>query len=86
VLEGDGMASESLARRYRPKYATRNEEIVAGLREAAGAGPPIDPHMRVKKLTAEVAVLMALIHGGDWRTEIDHEIGYALVSRRSPPV
>lgn len=76
------MASESLARRYRPKYATRNEEIVAGLREAAGAGPPIDPAMKVKRLVAEIAIQMALIHGGDWRTEIDHEIGAVVVRRR----
>lgn len=76
------MASESLARRYRPKYKTRNEEIVAGLREAAGAGPPVDPEMRVKKLTAEVAVLMALIHGGDWMVQVDHQEGFVLVVPR----
>jgi len=76
------MASESLARRYRPKYATRNEEIVAGLREAAGAGPPIDPAMKVKRLVAEIAIQMALLHGGDWKVEIQPEKGFLLVSRR----
>ena len=67
------MASESLARRYRPKYATRNEEIVAGLREAAGAGPPVDPEMRVKRKAAELSTAMALIHGGEWSAQIDHD-------------
>jgi hypothetical protein len=67
------------------RYATRNEEIVAGLREAAGAGPPVDPELKVKRLVAEIAIQMALLHGGDWRAEVDHEIGYALISRRSPP-
>lgn len=76
------MASGKITARVKPRYKTRNEEIVAGLREAAGAGPPIDPHMRIKKLVAETAVAMALIHGGDWRVQIDHEKGYVLVSRR----
>ena len=68
--------------RVRRKYASRNEEIVAELRDVAGAAPPIDPHMRVKRLTAEVAVAMALIHGGDWRVQIDHAVGFVFVTRR----
>lgn len=71
-----------MAIQYGPRYETRNHEIVANLREAAGAGPPVDPHMKVKRLTAEIAVAMALHHGGDWRVEIDHQIGFVLVSRR----
>lgn len=66
----------------RPKFRSKNEEIVARLREDAGASPPIDPHMKVKRLTAEVAVAMALIHGGDWRVEIDHQAGFVLVAPR----
>lgn len=72
----------AISHRIRPRYASKNEEIVAKLREAAGAGPPIDPVMKVKRLTAEVAVQMALIYGGDWRVEVDPEIGFVLVSRR----
>lgn len=71
-----------VAIKYEPRYATRNDEIVAGLREAAGAGPPIDPHMRVKKLTAEVAIQMALCHGGDWRVQYEPENGLILIARR----
>lgn len=69
---------------YRPRFKTKNEEIVAGLREAAGAGPPIDPKIKVKRLTAEVAAAMALIHGGDWRIEIDHQDGFVVVRQRCP--
>lgn len=72
----------SLHHRIKPKYATRNDQIVAELRESAGAAPPVDPHMKVKRLTAEVAIAMALIHGGDWRTEIDHQLGFVVVRRR----
>jgi hypothetical protein len=64
------------------RYATRNEEIVAGLREAAGAGPPVDPAVKVKRLVAEIAIQMALLHGGDWKVEIQPEKGFLLVSRR----
>lgn len=69
--------------KYGPRYATKNEEIVAGLRDVAGAGPPIDPHMKIKRLTAELSFTMALMHGGDWRVEVDHETGFVLVARRN---
>lgn len=71
----------AIERRIKPKYESRNHEIVAGLRDAAGAAPPIDPYMKVKRLTAQVAVEMALIHGGEWRPQIDHERGTILVAR-----
>ena len=67
---------------FRQKFSSRNDEIVAGLREAAGAGPPVDPHMKVKRLTAEVAVTMALLHGGDWRIQIEHGAGLIVIARR----
>lgn len=73
----------AIKHQVKPKYRTRNEEIVAGLREASGASPPIDPQAKVKRLTAEVAVTMALLHGGDWRVEIDHEDGFVVVRRHS---
>lgn len=72
----------AIQHRIQPKYATRNHQIVAELREAAGAAPPIDPAMRVKRLTAEVAIQMALLHGGDWRVEHQPEKGFVLISRR----
>lgn len=73
------MASESLARRYKPKYATRNEEIVAELRDAAGAAPPVDPAMRIKRNAAQIATDMALLHGGDWTAQIDHDLRLVVV-------
>lgn len=68
--------------RYVPRYRTRNEAIVARLRAEAGADAPIDPYMKIKRLTAEVAVAMALIHGGDWAVQIDHQRQTILVGRR----
>lgn len=72
----------SIHHQVRPKYLSRNDEIIASLRETVGAGPPIDPHLKVKRLTAEVAVAMAQIHGGDWRVQVDHEEGLVLIARR----
>ncbi len=77
-----GAGNLPIRRRIKLRYETRNHEIVAKLRETAGAAPPIDPHMRIKRLLAEIAILMALIHGGDWRVEIAPEKGFLLVSRR----
>ena len=68
--------------KVKPRYKTRNEHIVADLRNSAGAGPPIDPEMKVKRLTAEVAIEMALLHGGEWRVRIDHREGVVMVARR----
>lgn len=67
---------------HRPRHKTRNEEIVAELRKSAGAGPPVDPAIRVKRLVAEAAIQMALLHGGDWRVQFEPENGLVVVSRR----
>lgn len=67
---------------YRPKFKTRNEEIVANLFEAAGATPPAPPEIVVKRKAAEISTLMALIHGGDWRVQIDHQDGLVMIARR----
>ncbi|MCK9552249.1 hypothetical protein [Aquamicrobium sp.] len=74
----------AIERQIKPKFKTKNDEIVAGIREAAGAGPPIDPHMRVKRLTAELAIAMALAHGGDWRVQFEPENGVVMIARRLP--
>lgn len=71
-----------MAIKYGPRYGTRNEEIVAELRKAAGAAAPLDPKTVIKRKSAEVAVAMALLHGGDWRVEIDHQTGFVLIAPR----
>lgn len=72
----------AIIHRIRPKYKTRNEEIVAGLFEAAGAVAPAPPETVIKRKAAEISTLMALIHGGDWRVQIDHEDGLIVIARR----
>lgn len=71
----------AIRRQIRPRFATRNEEIVEGLRKAAGAVAPLDQNIVVKRKAAELSTAMALIHGGDWRVVVDHEIPMVLVRR-----
>lgn len=72
----------AIERRFKPKYKTKNEQIVAKIRAEAGADAPRDPHMVIKKRTAELAYLMALIHGGDWRIQFEPENGLVQIVRR----
>ncbi|GAA2867197.1 hypothetical protein GCM10010837_18140 [Aminobacter niigataensis] len=67
---------------YGRRFATRNEEIVADLRKAAGAVAPLDPKTVVKRKAAEIATMMALLHGGDWRVQIDHEVYFVSIRQR----
>lgn len=69
----------SIHHRIKPRYPSRQHEIIANLRAEVGAGPPIDPYMKVKRLTAEVAVTMALVHGGEWRVVVDHDAPMVLI-------
>lgn len=64
------------------RIKTRINANVAKLRAEARADPPVDPHMRIKKRVAEVAYLMALIHGGDWKVRIDSQEGLVMIARR----
>lgn len=70
-----------MAIKYGARYETRNHEIVAGLRQAAGAGAPVDPKTAIKRRAAEISTSMALLHGGDWRVVVDHETPMVLVRR-----
>jgi len=71
-----------LSRRVKPRYRTRNDEIVAQLRHSAGAAAPLDPKIVIKRKAAEIASAMALLHGGDWRVRIDHQEGLLMIARR----
>lgn len=71
---------------FEPRHQSRNDEIIAELRKSAGAGPPMDPMTVVKRKAAEISIQMALLHGGDWRVEIDHQAGFVLIAPRLPQI
>lgn len=72
----------AISHRIQPRYATKNEEIVAGLRDLAGAAAPMDPMIVIKRKAAEISTAMALLHGGDWQVQVDHDEGFVLVCPR----
>lgn len=69
----------AIERQIKPRYASRNHEIVAKLREVAGAAAPVDPKMLVKRKAAELSTAMALIHGGEWQVQVDHSVPLVLI-------
>jgi len=74
----------AIEHRIKPKYKTRNEAIVARIRAEARADAPRDPRMAIKKKTAELACLIALEYGGDWRIQSEPEQGFLQIARRLP--
>jgi hypothetical protein len=75
----------AIIHQIRRKYATKTEETIADLAASAGALGASDPKAVLKRKTAEAAYLMALLHGGDWRVQIDHEDGLIVIARRRTP-
>lgn len=74
----------AIIHQIRRKYRTKQEETVGEIMEAAGAISSLDPEVVIKRKAAEVAYLMALMHGGEWRVEIDHENPFVLVAPALP--
>lgn len=72
----------AIEHRIKPKYKTRNEAIVARIRAEARADAPRDPRMAIKKKTAELAYLLALECGGDWKIRSDLHHGVVTIARR----
>lgn len=72
----------AIIHQIRRKYASKNEEIVGELATANGALSASDPKVVLKRKTAEVAYLMALINGGEWKVRVDHQEGLVMIARR----
>lgn len=72
----------AIIHQIRRKYRTKQEETVGEIMEAAGALSSLDPEVVIKRKAAEVAYLMALMHGGEWRVQIDHEEPFVHITRR----
>lgn len=74
----------AIIHQIRRKYATKQEEIVGEIMEYAGALSSLDPEAVIKRKAAELAYFMALMHGGEWRVEVDHENPFVLVAPALP--
>lgn len=66
---------------YMPRDKTRGEDTLEKLRAIAAGVWPLDPAIRIERDAASIASAMAMIHGGEWRVQIDHLAGIVLVVR-----
>lgn len=64
---------------YRPCEKTRNEITMANLRRMAGMR--LTPVQNIERYANAIAAEMMRVHGGNWRVEMDHQIGFVLVCR-----
>ena len=72
----------AIIHRIQPKYRSRKEEIVADLLYGASGVTENEMEAVIKRKTAEISIAMAVLHGGDWRIQIDHEEGFVHITRR----
>lgn len=72
----------AIIHQIRPKYANKKEEIVADLIYGSAGATEDRLQTLIKRRTAEISIAMAILHGGDWRVQIDHEEGFVHVTRR----
>lgn len=64
------------------RYATKSEETVADLLYGTGVKTEEEMETVIKRKAAEISIAMAILHGGDWRVQIDHEDGLVVIARR----
>ncbi|PAP92841.1 hypothetical protein [Mesorhizobium wenxiniae] len=51
------------------------------LREIASDVSAIGEGVEIERHAASIATVMAAVHGGEWRIQIDHLTGFVLVRR-----
>jgi hypothetical protein len=72
----------AIIHRIKPKYRNRKEEIVADLLYGTGGATENEMQTVIKRKAAEISIAMAVLHGGDWRVQVDHEDGFVHITRR----
>lgn len=72
----------AIIHRIRRKYDSRKEEIVADLLYGSGGATEGELETIIKRKAAEISIAMALLHGGDWRVQVDHQDGFVYITRR----
>lgn len=72
----------AIIHQIRRKYATREEELIADLLYGAGNKTEQELETVIKRKAAEISIAMAVLHGGDWRVQIDHADGFVHITRR----
>lgn len=72
----------AIIHQIRRKYANKAEETVADLLYGTGVKSEDEMEAVIKRKAAEISIAMAILHGGDWRVQIDHEEPFVHITRR----
>ena len=72
----------AIIHQIRRKYATRSEEVIADLLYESCGTTEEKLQAVVKRKAAEIAIIMATMHGGDWRVHVEHDDGFVHITRR----
>lgn len=72
----------AIIHQIRRKYRTKQEETVADLLYGTGVKSEEEMDTVIKRKAAEISIAMAILHGGDWGVQVDHQRGAVLIARR----
>lgn len=72
----------AIIHQIRRKYATKAEEVIADLLYGTGVKTEEEMDTVIKRKAAEISIAMAILHGGEWRVQIDHGDGFVHITRR----
>ncbi|MCJ8053831.1 hypothetical protein GB928_018400 [Shinella curvata] len=72
----------AIIHQIRRKYANKAEETVADLLYGSGVKTEEEMETVIKRKAAEISIAMAILHGGEWRVQIDHNDPFVHITRR----
>lgn len=72
----------AIIHQIRRKYASKSEETIADLLYGTGVKTEEEMETVIKRKAAEISIAMAILHGGEWRVQIDHEGPFVHITRR----
>lgn len=72
----------AIIHQIRRKYASKAEETVAELLYGTGVKSEEEMETVIKRKAAEISIAMAILHGGEWRVQIDHDEPFVHITRR----
>lgn len=72
----------AIIHQIRRRYASKSEETVADLLYGTGVKTEEEMETVIKRKAAEISIAMAILHGGEWRVQIDHDEPFVHITRR----
>lgn len=63
---------------FEQREGAQNERTLQTLMELTRVGP-LSAASRIENAAAVIVSLMTEIHGGEWRSKIDHPAGYVMI-------